>query len=168
MKEMWLKWKEWWSQLALREKQAVMLGGPLLIIFILYQWIWSPYLDYVNGMRKRIGTEQKLLLWMQEADAAINKIAGQSKTKIKAVSPVMLLSVMKKQVNKAGLEQYLTQLKQATNESIELHFQKIEFDKLIKVIISVMKEQPVSILQMSVVADNTPGIVNADIILKSV
>lgn len=167
MKEFWIKLKEWWAQLALREKQAVLVGSSLLALFIVYQWIWTPYLEHVDSMRRRISTDQKMLVWMQEADKAISKIESQVKNKTKAVSPVEILSLMKKQVTQAGLEQYLTQLKQATNESVEMHFQKVEFDKLIRLLTTAVKQQRVSILQMSVIAETTPGVVNADVVLKS-
>jgi type II secretory pathway component PulM len=167
MKGPWVKWKEWWSSLTLHEKQGAALSVSLLVIFIVYQWIWAPYLDHVDAIRKRISTDQKLWVWMQRTDKAISKIESQSKHKNKAASPVMILSLMKKQVGQAGLEQFLTQLKQATNGSVELHFQKVEFDKLIRLLMTMMKEQQVTILQMSVVADTTPGTVNADMMLKS-
>lgn len=167
MNETLAKWKEWWSQLAMREKQAVVLGASLLTIFIVYEWIWTPYLNHVNHMREQISTDQKLLVWMQQTDQAINKIESQSKNKTRAVSPVELLSLMKKQVNQAGLEQYLTQLREAANESVEMNFQKVGFDKLIHLLTQTIKEQHITILQMSVIAGNTPGIVNADVMVKS-
>ncbi len=166
MKESWLKWKEKWSQLSLREKQAVVIGTALMVIFIIYQWIWTPYLYHVNAMRQKITTDQKTLVWMQGVDKTISKIEGQAKRKTKPVSPVELLSLLQKQVNQANLSQSLTQLKQATNESITLHFQKVEFDKLIHFLTIALKEQPIIILQMSAIAENAPGIVNADIVLK--
>jgi general secretion pathway protein M len=166
MKERWVKLQEWWLNLALREKQAVALGGLLLGLFILYQFIWTPYLNQITAMRTRIQTEQKTLRWMQAADKEISKLSGQSKNKSQSITPVIVLGLLQKQINHVGLEQNLTQLKQATNESIELHFQKVVFDKLITFLTSVIKEQSVSIAQLSVSAENTPGIVNADIILK--
>ena len=167
MKEAWGKLKEWWLTLALREKQAVALGGALLGLFIFYQFMWMPYLHYVDAMRVRIKTQEKTLVWMQAADKEINKIESQSKNKSKSLTPVILLGFLQKQINQAGLEQNLTQLKQATNESIELHFQKVAFDKLIMFLIAVIREQSVMLTQMSVTTEkNIPGMVNADIILK--
>jgi general secretion pathway protein M len=167
LKEIWLKIKEWWFSLALREKQAVVLGGTVAALFIVYQFIWSPLIQRTDTMRKRIVAQEKTLLWMQGADKEIEKLASQqSNGGYKALSVVVLLSLMQKQVNHAGLEQQLTQLKQASNESVEMHFQKIDFDKLIAMLMKVVKEERISIAQLSVKAEDTPGIVNADVILK--
>lgn len=166
MKEQWSKLKTGWGNLAAREQQAIAIGASLLGIFILYQWIWSPLVDHVAAMRKQMVAEKKLLVWMQTADKQIHKIEGTSQNKSKSVSLVMLLSLVQKQINHAGLEKNLSQLKQASNASITMHFQKVEFDKLIALLTIIIKEQHVSITQMSAVAENTPGIVNADVMLK--
>lgn len=166
MKEEWGKVKEWWLHLNLREKQAVFFGSIIVAIFILYQFIWSPYLEKVADMRQRIVTQQKNLLWMQSADKEIRDLQKHATKQQAVVSPVIFMSVMQKQIDNTGLSQYLTQLKQSTNDAVEVHFQKVEFDKLISLLMTVVKEQQVAVTQMSVVADSTPGIVNADIILK--
>jgi general secretion pathway protein M len=168
MNEYWIKVKEWWSALATREKRAVVLGGSIVALFIVYQGIWSPLKEQAASMRKRLVAQEKTLAWMQSADKTLQQIQGQATNRNKSTSPVMLLSVMQKQINQAGLEQNLTQLKQASNESIEMHFQKVDFDKLVKLLTLVIKEQRVSITQMSVVAESAPGTVNADVVLKLV
>ncbi|WP_172622693.1 type II secretion system protein GspM [Aquicella siphonis] len=162
-----MKAKEWWMSLAARERQAMTAAGALLVLFIIYQWIWSPYLEYVNQLRKRIASDQETLVWMQAADQEIQKIESQSKGKAKSSSPVALLSQIQKQINQAGLDQSLSQLKQASNDSIEVHFQKVDFEKLMTLLVKILKEQSVSVTQFSVTAsDETTGIVNADMIIK--
>ena len=71
--------------------------------------MWMPYLHYVDAMRVRIKTQEKTLVWMQAADKEINKIESQSKNKSKSLTPVILLGLLQKQINQAGLEQNLTQ-----------------------------------------------------------
>jgi len=165
--ERWTKVKEWWNALALREKQAVALGGSVLAIFIVYAGIWMPYTDHVSAMRKRIESQEKVLLWMQAADREISKIEKQSGNSGKPVSPVVLLSLLQKQIDTTGLGRNLTQLKQSSNASIEMHFQKVAFDKLGGLLIAIAKEHNVSVVQMSATADSTPGEVNADVTLKN-
>ena len=167
MKAWWEKLKAWWHPLSLREKQAVAIGGSLLFIFLVYQCMWKPYLNHMESMRQRIISEQKTLLWMQSADK-IMQMGNKSSAKSKSVSLVVFLSQMQGQIKLAGLEQYLTQLKQSANDSIEIHFQKVEFDKLITFLIDVMKKRPVSVTQMLVIAGDAPGYVSADIAMKQV
>jgi len=150
----------------LRDKQMTMLGGSLVSIFIVYQCLWSPYTSYVQDMRSRINKNQTLLEWMLAADNVIQKKERKSVPQNKLTSPIILLGFLQKQIAHAGLEQNLVQLKQASNETIEMHFQKVDFDKLIRMLIVILREENVSITQLSALAEGAPGIVNSDIILK--
>ncbi|MBV9576204.1 MAG: type II secretion system protein M [Gammaproteobacteria bacterium] len=165
MRDQWAKLKDKWGILNLREKQAVLLGCTAIIFFIIYQFIWSPFLEHINVMRQRIVSEQKNLLWMQSANKTIKQLESQQTTNNTAISPVVLMSVMQKAINHAGLSQFLTQLKQVSNDSVEVQFQKIEFDKLISMLIMAIKQQNMSISQITLTAEATPGVVSADILL---
>ncbi len=167
MSQHWLKIKDWWNTLALREKQAVAIGGALLTVFLLYAGIWSPYVDHVAAMRDKIQSEEKLLAWMQSADNDIRRIEKQSGQTVKSVTPVVLLGLLQSQIDKAGLAGSLTQLKQSGNAAIEMHFQKVAFDKLSGLLLAVVRKNNVAVTQLSAVSDNTPGEVNADIILST-
>jgi general secretion pathway protein M len=166
MKEWQMKIKEWWSTLSQREQQAVSLGSVAVGILLFYAIIWGPYLDRIDIMRKQIKSEQQMLAWMQAADKEIRLLENQTKNKNAVTTPVILLSVLQKQVDQAGLKDRLTGLKQASNDSVEMHFQKVEFDVLIQLLMDVLKTQNVSVTQLAVIAEATPGIVNADLFLK--
>ncbi|EKD71205.1 MAG: General secretion pathway protein M [uncultured bacterium] len=166
MKEQWLKIKEWWSTLAAREKQAVMVGSIFLSVFIVYQFMWSPLLNHLDVMRKRIKTDGDTLVWMQAAEAKIKKIDSETKQSSHIISPVALMSVLQKQIESVGLAQNLSEIKQESNDSVAVHFQKVEFDKLIVFLATTVREQHIIISQFTAIADATPGLVNADIVLK--
>ena|SRR5579862_7022288 len=166
MKELWQKLKEWWADLALREKRIVSVGGIVVGVAIIYLWIWSPLINKIADQRKQIQSDEKLLQWMQVADKEIQKLETQSKNKSTVMSPVALLSYVQAKVKDAELDSYLTQLKQITNETIAMHFQRVEFDRMIRLLTSITKGQNVSIIQLSVVAEKSPGMVNADVIIK--
>ena len=160
----WTKLKEWWDQLALREQRAISMGGVLIAVFIFYQGIGSPSLHHLEVMRQKIVSAQKTLWWMQSADKVIR--SHLSVMKPPPVSPLVFLSQMHGQIKLAGLESFLTELKQSGNDSVEMHFQKIEFDKLAAFLIRVMKASPVTISQLSVSALEARGLVNAELVIK--
>ncbi|MFZ3068587.1 MAG: type II secretion system protein GspM, partial [Gammaproteobacteria bacterium] len=163
----WIKIKEWWIALTLREQQAVAVGGSLFALFILYQFIWSPILTHLDDMRKQIVTSEKTLAWMKSTDVAMSKLAKEShRERAQASTPVILMSAFQKHVQQAGLEAAMSELKQASNDTIEVHFQKVGFDKLIKLLTAFVKEQRVVIAQMSVNPEAASGVVNVDLLLK--
>ncbi len=56
-------------------------------------------------------------------------------------------------------------LKQINDKQISLHLKKIEFDQFMRLLIDVMQKYQINIEQINAVADNSPGVVNADVIL---
>ena len=84
----------------------------------------------------------------------------------KAITPIILLGILQKQTSDENLEKAMTQLKQVSSDSVLIQFQKVEFDKLMPLLMKVVKEQAVSINQLSVIATKTQGLVNADITFK--
>src|SRR5688572_17646802 len=116
MKEFSIKFKEWWQNLNSRERHIMLIGSVIALLVLFYQFVWSPYLNYVSQLRHHIAADQKLLTWMQVTD---KKIHGGA-TEATPVLTVNALTRLKKKINQAGLESSLTQLKQAGNEIVEM------------------------------------------------
>lgn len=168
MQEQWIKIKIAWLGLSERDQRISVLGGLLLVVFFAYTVIWQPIHNATSMLRKKLVAEQQTLAWMKATDKELKKVEAVKKSipsEGKATSLVLLMSAIQKQINQAGLEQYLTQMKQASNRSIEMHFQRVEFDKLLKSLIVLINEQNIIIDRMSVVNSDALGIVNADILL---
>lgn len=159
-----VKLKEWWNALAERERRTLTIGGLLAALFLFYALIWSPYLNRVADLRKQILAQEKTLSWMQTADKEIRKLESEHTPKAEALSPVELLAYLQKQLTDSGLT--AAQLKQISNDSVQMQFQKVDFDRLIGFLIKVAQAQSVTITQMSAMADVSPGVVNADVTLK--
>lgn len=158
--------KEWWQQLTQREKQMVSAGSAVLSLFVLYAGIWSPYLDHLADMRKRIETGTHTLAWMQAADQRLRKLSVQTAANGKADSPVALMTFLQKQLEQTRLESALSELKQTGGDTVQINFHRVEFDKLIALLMTAVKQKQVTIQQLSVVTSDSPGMVNADVVLQ--
>jgi general secretion pathway protein M len=155
--------KDWWARLAEREQRAIMVGGALLMVFIAYEFIWASMLNHVNQMRLKVHSEQTLLQWMRTTNSNIQMMSGRSSSQTGTVSSVTLLSFLQKQLTQMNLQSSLQELKQTSQDMIEVRFQRVEFDRLMQFIIAAVNAQPLSISQLSIVAENDPGLVNAAI-----
>jgi general secretion pathway protein M len=166
MSEGLTKLKAKWSDLTVSEKQTVAIGGGVAALLLFYLLIWGPYLDRIDTMRKQIRAEQKNLAWMVAANDRIKKLENQTKHNTANMTPVMLLSELQKQIREAGLDGSLTGLKQSSSDAVEMHFQKVSFDQVIKMLTTVLIEQGVTVSQFSAVSQHSPGVVNVDVVLS--
>ena len=166
MKESWQKLKEWWAQLAGREKKMVSGGALIVSIAIFYSGCLSPYMHYVARMRERILSQQKTLAAMQVMDQEITTLISQGSKENALLSPIALLSLLQKELQHMMLSPYVTQLKQSEESSIALSLQKVEFDKLMTFLIMARKKYHVAVKQLTIIRENAPGLVNAEMVLS--
>jgi general secretion pathway protein M len=158
--------KEWWNNLALREKQMVSLGAVILGALLIYLLLWSPLDNAVSNLRNEIHHNQELLTWMMDADKRLQNLAKSGQPKQPAAVSGSLLSIVQKQINRTSLVSSLSQMHQTDSDSVQLTFQKVEFDKLISWLIELTRDQGITITQMTVTPSPTPGVVAVDLVLK--
>lgn len=159
--------KERWNNLALREKQTLVLGAFVLGIFFIYFGLWSPLNDKVNNMRAQIHRNQSLLVWMQNANTQIAALEKAPKPTAAAHMTGSLLSIIQREINRTPLVTALKQLHQTENDSVQMSFQQVDFDDLVAWLIQLSKEAGLTVTQMSVTPGATPGIVAADLVVKN-
>ncbi len=154
--------KEKWASLALREQQFVLVGGICAAIFIGYLLIWAPLADKIISLRSSIIHNQNLLVWMQDSDAKIQfleKTIKQQNTQ----GMGSLLGVVQNQLNQNPVGKFVTELHQADNNTVQIHFQKIDFDKLMAWVVQLWEQHGLLITDMSVSPSGTLGIVSVEL-----
>jgi general secretion pathway protein M len=157
---------EWWINLSIREKQIVSAGALGVVIFLVYLIIWLPLSNRVANLREQIVRDQKSLLWMRDADQRIQDVEKNSQNKKSTDSGISLLTIVQKQINKSNFVSSLNQLRQAENDSVELSFNNVDFDRLIQWLTELWQQQGIVITQMSVTASGTAGVVNTEFVLR--
>lgn len=156
--------KEWWLNLALREKKMLALGVIVVALFLVYRILWSPLVNANNNLRTRVLHNQETLNWMRQADQRIQTLL---KTSEKSASPTgSLLGIIQTDLHQNALAAEVSQLRQADNDSVAFSFKKIEFDHLIVFLTTLWKKQGLLVSQITVVPGNGPGEVAADVTIK--
>jgi type II secretory pathway component PulM len=158
--------RERWNLLALREKQILGVGAVFIIACLIYLLLWLPLTNRTESMRKQIKSNQALLVWMQEAEKKIS--AGEKPLKQTSLTPSegSLLSIVQKQINRTPLVSALTDLHQLETDSVQLTFQKVSFDQLMKWLIQITAQEALFIVQLTVTPSASPGIADVVLVLK--
>ena len=157
--------KEWWNTLALREKQMVSLGVTILGAFLIYLILWLPLSNYVSSLREQIQNNQELLTWMKGTDKQIQALEKGTNRKLSKSSAGSLLNIVQKHIKTSSISTSVTQLHQSENDSVQLTFKNVSFDKLIAWIIPFTQQQECSITQMTVTPTASIGMVSAELVL---
>jgi general secretion pathway protein M len=156
---------EWWQNLALREKRMLAAGAILVLLFLFYEIIWSPFSGKIKNMRQQVQHNQELLSWMKNADQrikAVEKNSAHSTTQMTG----SLLSVIQQEVNK-NFAHHVTQLRQAENDSVQLDLQKVDFDRLISLLTELSNKYGLIVTQITTTSTGVPGEVVASMVIRS-
>jgi len=156
--------KDWWINLSAKEKQTVSIGSIVVGIFLVYQLIWLPIANSTEQLREKVLHNQALLSWMQESDKRIQLLENVQTPS--AVAKSSLLTTVQNALNKTTFASVVTQLQQSENNLVKLHFEKVNFDELVKWL-TVLSQEKIVIDQMTVIPSTTPGIVSAELQLKT-
>jgi len=158
--------KEWWSNLSLREKQMVGSGSIVIILFLLYEILWSPLVDANDNLRIRIPHNRETLQSMQSADQRIQSLlkTSQQKTGHAAES---LLGTLQTEIKQSTFASHLVQLREAENDSVQFNLRKINFDQLIIFLDGLWKKHSFIVSQITVVPTGAPGEVTVDVVMTA-
>src|SRR5689334_22032161 len=113
-------------------------------------------------MRTGIRHNQTLLVWMQESDQQMQTLE-QHLQKQNSYTTASLLSLVQNQLNQSGLAKSVTQLKQADNNSVQISFQKVSFDELMKWLLQLWNEHGLLVTAVSITPTGVPGVVQGDV-----
>jgi len=160
-----LKIKERWSSLSLREKRIVTAGCGIVIVLFFYLLIWAPIANKAIALRTQIEQDQKLLSWMQAADARIQSMQ-HSLHPSATTSSKSILSIIQNEINQPDFVKNLSTLKQVDNHSVQINLQNVPFDSMITWLTQLSKNKGLQVTQMSVTPTNTKGLVTVEIVVR--
>lgn len=159
--------KERWDSLALREKQAILLCGIVLVLLFFYSVFYAPLSHKVISLRTQLARNQQLLSFMRDADQQLQHYTNNQLSAPSQLSGTAFLTAIEHQMNQAPLNNYPAELKQNDNDSVELVFKKINFDHLLAWLIRVSEQYHWRVAQIHITQSESAGIVSVSLILTS-
>ncbi len=159
--------REQWQRLSLREKQAALIGGIAIGIFLLYEIIWAPLANSVDQLHNRVAQNRELLSWMQETDTQMHALS-QTTTKKSMQENASLLSTMQSDIKKTTFASHVSQLRQAENNTVQMNLQKVSFDEFIRWLIGLGSESGLVVTQVSVLPTGVLGEVNVNLVVEKI
>ncbi|HSW92860.1 MAG TPA: type II secretion system protein GspM [Gammaproteobacteria bacterium] len=156
--------KEWWMNLPLHEKRALFLGSVIVILFILYEMIWSPLSDTNDNLRMRIGHGQDTLRSMQQTDELISHLQKNALQK-KQQTTQSILGTVQDEVNDSPFAKHVNQLRQSDNQTVQMSLNQVDFDGLLVFLMKLWKSHAIIVSQITVTPAGSPGEVNVDVVL---
>tara|TARA_B100001094_G_C17608190_1_gene519906 strand:+ start:33 stop:524 length:492 start_codon:yes stop_codon:yes gene_type:complete len=122
--------KSWISSLDNREKKFVIFGSIFSSIFLIYTFLWSPFVRKYEEIELNISTLERTITELQPI--IIMSKNGQLNESIKNFnvqqSPIIIID---QTLRERGLERYRKRSQPSGDNSIRVEFENVSFDELI-------------------------------------
>lgn len=141
-----------------REQYALIIGLAFVFIFILYQFVLTPFNEKIARMEKDLRYQKTLIDFMQGAIKRYQHITPQAHLTTDA-----LLSETARTIKQSKLKGFTYDLQQADGDKVRLVFKQVPYVLFLKWMESFWQQFSLSLSDASIKPEKTPGIVKISI-----
>jgi general secretion pathway protein M len=157
--------RQWFEQLAPRERLILGAGAVIVLILVLYAVIWSPLVHDVERLEASLEEQSRSAAWMRQAAREVSTLnRGASGGSASDGRP--LLTLVEQTARTAGLGAALNRVEPQGSGTAGVWLQNAAFDDLINWLGQIDAELGVRVDSMVADPQDTPGRVNVRLVLS--
>ena len=152
----------YWTNLNERDRLIAIIGGICLLIFIIYQYIYSPLATMTTSKNQELKEKIATLSWMRET-----KQKTQNSGNEKPVNSSKLLSIIAAELNKKPFSTFPHQIQQTSQGNIQLSFETVPFNAFLIWLWGIENTYIISIKQLDASRTSTAGVVKIMVLIDA-
>ena len=154
----------WWATLSTRERGIILAGTGLVLVFLLYVFGWQPFQTRHHRLQQTVVERRAELAWMQQAAQDVKAL---NRTAAAGSSPDerSLLTVVDQTASTAGMGAALKRIAPQGDDKLSAQLDSVEFDRLLPWLNILEEQHRIVLISLTVDRTDTPGLVNARIVL---
>lgn len=118
-----------WQNLSARDRHAIVAGGVVVAITLLWSLALAPLLESRSALREEMAVNAEALLWMRPAAAQLNAFGARSQS---AADRRPLLVRVDASVRSSGLGASVSGIEPVDPHRVRMQFSGADFDVLIQ------------------------------------
>lgn len=158
--------KEWFNNLAQRERQMVISASVLIILFVIYQ-LWSSFNSHVGKLQDRVDNQQNIQSWMQQASDEVRQLRGAGATGARPKGKQLLLGLIDRSAKENQLGASLQKVQPEGQQGVRVWLEKAAFDNIVIWLDTLQFKHGLVITDVSVDSQDITGTVNARVLIES-
>lgn len=156
--------KNWWENLAARERLMLSIALIITIIAVLYLLVWEPLQKRTETLRHTVSEERNQIAWMEQAAVEILALRGGVVPKEKRNNE-SLLAVVDRSARAAGMGAGINRVEPEGKDKARIWLNDVAFDNLIRWLSELDKTQGITTESVVIDRQNVAGQVNARLVL---
>lgn len=157
------KIKHYLDQFNERERRAVIIAAIALVIFIPYQFIWSPFKNSLDDLQERVEQQQKDLAWMQEHVTEARELARNKGNTAGSEQPVYGVIESTARQRFGGD----IRVQQEGRGGVRVTINNIAYDDVMLWLDDLYYKHHINVKEFTVDRQSAAGRVNANILIES-
>ncbi|OQY48401.1 MAG: hypothetical protein DRR08_05490 [Candidatus Parabeggiatoa sp. nov. 2] len=159
--------KQWFNQLAPRERRALIIGIVALGGIIIYFMLWEPFTTERTQLENIITSQKATLDWMNETAAEVQQLRSQSKTSSVKTRKQSLLSLIDKSTRTGALSKANKRIEPKGERQVRVNFKEVSFTELMRWLGQLHNQHQVQVSTITIEPQHTPDKVKVRLILKN-
>ena len=159
--------KAWLDSLDARERMMLAAGVGLLVLFLFYILVWSPFHSGYDSLRNTVDEQRTTALWMQESAQTLTRLKRGSGRASQGLGGRSLLSVADSTARAGGLGPALKRVEPEGRDSVRVWLDGASFDVLVKWLGTLSTNFGINAETVTLERSGTAGRVNARLTLQA-
>jgi general secretion pathway protein M len=156
--------KQWFKQLAPRERRAIIYGAAALGCILVYFVLWAPFVTARAQLENIVAAQQITLDWMQAAAADVQQLRQQSRTQ--SAHKPSLLSLIDKSTRTGALDKARKRIEPKGEREVRVNFEEVSFTELVRWLGQLYNQHQVQVSTISIERLDTSDRVKVRLMLK--
>jgi len=154
--------KAYFTSLNPREQKMLLAAGFIVLLFLPYQFIYTPFQDNLLKMELKVNTAQQNVTWMKNKAIEVRKLQGGG-SKIRT-SRQSLLTLIETTTKKNNLK--ISKVQPTGSSKVQVRLEKISFNNMMQWLDGLVVLHGLTIEKITIEKQEGKGIVNARINMK--
>ena len=155
--------KAWWDGISNRERALIASGAALTLLLLFYFAVWEPFQAQSRRLRQNVAEQRADLAWVRQAAQEIKRLNANAA--VQTADNRSLLTLVDQTARAAGLGTAMKRVAPQGDDKLSAQLDAVEFDKLVPWIGVLERDYRVTLVSFSADRTETPGLVNARIVL---
>jgi general secretion pathway protein M len=158
--------KNWFNQLASRERRVLIIGIIALAGILFYFMLWEPLIIARAQLEKIVIAQQATLDWMNEAATEIQQLRHNSQAISSPNRSQSLLNLIDKSIRTGALSKTNKRIEAKGKQEVRLHFENVSFTELMRWLGQLYNQYQIQINSINIERQSVPDKVKVRLTLK--
>ncbi len=158
--------KEYWQQLAPREKQLLIFMSIVVLITLFYFAFWKPMKAGIEEGELHLKAQTRALIKIRQQAAEVRQLrSGGAGKQIMIEDSSSLLGLIERSAKQKKINGNLQKVQPEGQREVRVWMENVSFDQLISWLDLLSNRYAIEISEISLERGNSPGIVNGRVLL---